>query len=230
MQADRPQDTVLDALPRTHSGLPDSDLLRISDVPPLHRFWAYWLRDHAMLRVVLPNAYQVDDYLWRGAHPGRGQLKRLKISGIASILSLRGGGNTMPNAEERAICDALKLPLHHLSMRASSPPPPGVVVDLLTLLREMPKPLFVHCKSGADRTAFAVTLYLHVLRGIPLTEARQAFSWRYGHLRWGKVRVLHNFLDAYAAAQDATGIGFEDWVSTRYNPDTLKDMNQREKP
>lgn len=218
MPADRPQDRVLDALPRAHSGLPDGAVMPLAEVPPLRRVWAYWLRDHAALRAVLPNAYRVDEDLWRGAHPGRRQLARLRAAGVASVLNLRGGGNTVPNAEERAACDALGLPLHHLSMKASAPPPPEVVADLLTLLRGMPKPLFVHCKSGADRTALAVTLHLHVIRGLPLAEARRAFSWRYGHVRWGKARVLHRFLDAYAAAHADTGIGFEDWLADVYDP------------
>lgn len=221
MTADRPQPPALDTLPRTHSGVPAGGLVPVSDLPFRRRVWGYWLRDHAFLRVVLPNAYRVDDALWRGAHPGRGQLRRLKATGIASILSLRGGGNSVPNAEERAICAELGLPLLHLSMTASQPPRPAVLADLLTLLREMPKPLFVHCKSGADRTALAVTLYRHVLQGAPLHEARRAFSWRYGHNRWGKARVLHRFLDAYAAAQEATGIGFEEWLATVYDPEAL---------
>jgi protein tyrosine/serine phosphatase len=89
---------------------------------------------------------------------------------------------------------------------------------MIRLLREMPKPMLVHCKSGADRTGLAVTLYLHVIRGEPLEQARRALSWRYAHLSFGQAGVVHRMLDAYAADRAATGIGFEDWVATRYDP------------
>ena len=81
----------------------------------------------------------------------------------------------------------------------------------------MPKPMLVHCKSGSDRTGLAVTLYLHVIKGQPLDEARRALSWKYGHWSFGSAGVVHRLLDAYAAAHAATGIGFEDWVRQDYD-------------
>ncbi len=217
MPVDPQHDAAPHALPTRHSGIRATPPKTPEDFPPFRRFWRYWMRDHASVRVVLPNTYRVDDDLWRGGHPGRGQLKRLKARGIRTILNLRGGGDTVANATERALCAELGLPILYLEMRASALPKREVLQDLLTLLREAPKPLFLHCKSGADRTALAVTLYLHVIRGLPLSKARRAFSWRYGHIRWGKARALHQFLDAYAAAHDATGIGFEDWLANHYD-------------
>jgi protein tyrosine/serine phosphatase len=91
-------------------------------------------------------------------------------------------------------------------------------LELIALLRDMPKPMLVHCKSGADRTGLAVTIYLHVIKGLPLTEARRALSWRYAHFSWGKAGIVSRMLDAYEADNRATGIGFEEWVETRYDP------------
>lgn len=221
MAVDPQHDAAPRALPTRHSAVPADPLTPIGDFPPFHRFWQYWMRDHASVRVVLPNTYRVDADVWRGGHPGRGQLKRLKAQGIATILNLRGGHDTVSNATERALCAELDLPLLHLGMRATALPRREVLQDLLTLLREVPKPVFLHCKSGADRTALAVTLYLHVIKGQPLAEARRAFSWRYGHIRRGKARPLHQFLDAYAAAQAETGIGFEEWLDRHYDPAAL---------
>jgi protein tyrosine/serine phosphatase len=175
------------------------------------------MRDHAVLRAVLPNVYRVDQDVWRGAHPGRGQLARLKARGVATIVNLRGDADSVPNAVERAACAELGIPLHFLAMSAGKPPRPEALQELLMILRDAPKPLFLHCKSGSDRTALAVTLYRHVLRGVPMPEARRAFSLRYGHNRWGKARVLHRFLDTYEAARDESGIGFEDWLAAAYD-------------
>jgi protein tyrosine phosphatase (PTP) superfamily phosphohydrolase (DUF442 family) len=222
MQADPQDDQDHTSLPQRYSGIPQRPLTPLAAIDPLRRFWRYWMRDHAFLRVVLPNAYRVDEALWRGGHPGRAQLRRLKAQGVATILNLRGGSDTVHNATERALCAELGIPLVFLETRAGALPEAEVLLDLLKILRDAPKPLFVHCKSGADRTALAVTLYLHVLKGRPLDEARRAFSWRYGHIRWGKARVLHHFLDAYAEAHRATGVGFEDWLETGYNRAVLE--------
>ena len=82
--------------------------------------------------------------------------------------------------------------------------------------------MLLHCKSGADRTGFATTLYLHVVRGEPLERARRALNWRFGHFRFGDAGVIHALLDAYAADHARTGIAFEDWVRTRYDRDALQ--------
>ena len=98
-------------------------------------------------------------------------------------------------------------------------PPAETLLELLDHLRDMPKPMLVHCKSGADRTGLAVTLYLHVIKGRPLDEARRALHWKYAHFPIGKAGIVHRMLDAYAADHAATGIDFEQWLRTRYDPD-----------
>ena len=225
MQADRSDPAARPASPEAATptpGRPPRTLTPLAEIPVPRRLWTYWMRDHALLRAVLPNADRVDDTVWRGAHPGRRLLRRLKARGVATVVNLRGGSDSVPNAVERAICAELDIPLRFIALNAGRPPRPEALQQLLALLRDAPRPLFLHCKSGADRTALAVTLYRHVLRDEPMAEARRAFSWRYGHNRWGKARVLHRFLDAYEAAHHETGIGFEDWLATVYDPATLQ--------
>ncbi|NKX44724.1 dual specificity protein phosphatase family protein [Roseibacterium sp. KMU-115] len=185
---------------------------------PWRVFYRYWVRDHAWLRVLLPNFYRVDADLYRGNHPGYRRLARYKALGIRSVLTLRGEDDNTPNLLERDACERLGLELRAVRLRTVYVPPPATLLELVRLLREMPKPMLVHCKSGADRTGLAVTLYLHVIKGQPLEEARRALSWRYAHFSFGKAGVVHRMLDAYAADRAATGIDFEDWVATRYDP------------
>jgi len=85
----------------------------------------------------------------------------------------------------------------------------------------MPKPILVHCKSEADRTGLAVTLYRHVIKGEPLDVARKSLHWSYGHLSFGQAGVVHRILDAYADAHDRSGVTFEQWVRDSYDPVTL---------
>ncbi|WP_210730547.1 fused DSP-PTPase phosphatase/NAD kinase-like protein [Roseicyclus persicicus] len=196
-------------------GASDVDTHRMT---PWRVFYRYWVRDHAWLRVLLPNFYRVDADLYRGNHPGYRRLARYKALGIRSVLTLRGEDDNTPNLLERDACERLGLELRAVRLRTVYVPPPATLLELVRLLREMPKPMLVHCKSGADRTGLAVTLYLHVIKGQPLEEARRALSWRYAHFSFGKAGVVHRMLDAYAADRAATGIDFEDWVATRYDP------------
>jgi len=183
--------------------------------------YRYWVADHALLRALIPNFYKVDDHLYRSNHPGHRRLKQARQLGVQSILSLRGDPDTLPNRRERAACAALGLELRFIGLRTVKLPQPETLLELLALFREMPKPMLVHCKSGADRTGLAVTLYRHVIMGEPLSVARQSLHWSYGHLSFGRAGVVHRVLDAYAQAHDRSGVSFEQWVRDSYDPVAL---------
>lgn len=177
----------------------------------------FWL-DHGWLRWLIPNFAKVDDDLYRSAHPAGYVLRRFKAAGGKSILSLRGDAQNTPNSYERILSIDLNLDLRFIRMRSIELPPRDTLIALIDALKDMPKPLLVHCKSGADRTGLAVTIYRHVIKGEPLQEARKALSLRYAHVAIGKAGIVHQMLDRYALDHDATGIGFEEWVSTSYDP------------
>jgi protein tyrosine/serine phosphatase len=181
-----------------------------------HVFRGYWVNDHAWLRSFITNFYKVDADLYRSNHPGRRRLTTAKQRGIRSVLSLRGDLPNTPTLIERAVCEDLDLDLRFVPLRSTTLPEPQLLLDLVTCMRDMPKPMLVHCKSGADRTGLAVTLYQHVLKGRPLEDARRALSWKYGHWSAGKAGIVHRILDAYQRDLSETGIGFEDWVRERY--------------
>jgi protein tyrosine phosphatase (PTP) superfamily phosphohydrolase (DUF442 family) len=201
---------------------PNSDTQRpATDPGPLRILRDYWLKDHAVLRLFVPNFYRVDADLYRANHPGVRRLRIARDKGIRSVLSLRGEDPSAPTLVERRACESLGLELGFVRLWTTRLVEGEVLLDLLQKLRTMPKPMLVHCKSGADRTGLAVTLYLHVLKGVPLAEARRALHWRYAHLPWSRAGIVHRMLDAYAEAHTATGIGFEDWVRTAYDPKAL---------
>ncbi len=204
--------------------LPKSDMQLLSNVNILtfrKILLRYWVNDHAWLRAILSNFYQVDDALYRSNHPSPRRLSHLQRRGIQSVLSLRGGASNTPNILERGACARLGLDLRFIRMRTGVLAPPETLLELIEQLRTMPKPMLVHCKSGADRTGLAVTLYLHVLKNIPLDQARRALSWRYAHWKWGQAGIIHALLDTYAADHITTGVDFEKWVTSHYNPDAI---------
>lgn len=187
---------------------------------PVHVLSRYWIGDHAWVRAFVPNFYRVDEALYRSNHPGLRRLRKARNLGIRSILSLRGP-RCMPSRLEHAACDQLGLELKFVRMSTVRLPSGETLLDLLEHFRTMPKPMLVHCKSGADRTGLAVTLYRHVIRGETIEEARAALHWSYGHLSFGKAGIVHGMLDAYAADHARTGIAFESWLRERYAPSAL---------
>jgi protein tyrosine/serine phosphatase len=82
--------------------------------------------------------------------------------------------------------------------------------------------VLIHCKSGADRAGLASAIWLMVMEGRPVEEARAMLSWRYLHLRWSRTGVLDLVLDSYGARNAAAPIGFEDWVATEYDAEAVQ--------
>ncbi|QXT38124.1 tyrosine-protein phosphatase [Gymnodinialimonas ceratoperidinii] len=183
-------------------------------------WFQYWLKDHGALRALWRNFHKLDDDVWRHNHPSPKRLARLKEKGAVSVLSLRGSSSDH-SQREAAICAELGLNFRGLSLRAVRLPQRKALLELIAALRDMPKPLVIHCKSGADRTGLASVIYLHVFKNVPLAEAREQLGMRFIHNPYGRARIVNVLLDAYAAAHETTGIGFEEWVRTVYDPDAL---------
>ena len=189
----------------------------------LHKMRAYWLSDHAIVRKILPNIYSVDEDMIRGGHPHRDRLKMLQDAGVQAILNLRGDFDTAANNLEKQVCAELGLRLDFVALRATALPERDALLQTIALLHDLPRPFFVHCKSGADRTALSVVLYLVIIKGVDIKTARQrAFKLKYGHIRWSKAQILHKFLDAYEAATQRAPISLEEWITSEYHPDQIK--------
>ncbi|MBY4892488.1 tyrosine-protein phosphatase [Rhodobacteraceae bacterium N5(2021)] len=185
--------------------------------PSALRLWfLYWLKDHGALRALWTNFHKLDDEVWRQNHPSPARLAQLKAMGAASILTLRGATSAPSQLEARACAD-LGLEFRALEMRAVILPRKESLLGLLDAIREMPKPMVIHCKSGSDRTGLAATIYLHVFKGVPLEEARKQLGLRFIHNPFGRAGIVNNLLDAYATAHATTGIGFEEWVRDHYD-------------
>ena len=49
------------------------------------------------------------------------------------------------------------------------------------LLRSAPKPVLIHCQSGADRSGLVAALYEYTIAARPLEEAQEQLSLLFGH-------------------------------------------------
>ncbi|WP_350150463.1 tyrosine-protein phosphatase [Thalassobaculum sp.] len=180
------------------------------------------LVDHGFLRQVYVHRHKVADGVWRAAQPGPGHLEQFAKEGIRTILNLRG-----PRVEcgayrlEREACARLGLVLIDFPIRSRAALDRETVLAALDLWDGLELPLLMHCKSGADRTGFMATLYLWQRTGLPLRQAMDQLSWRYGHIRQAKTGVIDFFFESYLATEARSGIGFRDWVATEYDPKAL---------
>ncbi|MFO0775758.1 MAG: dual specificity protein phosphatase family protein [Nitrospiraceae bacterium] len=103
--------------------------------------------------------------------------------GIKSILNLRGKnpGETWYRAES-AVADLLGVQLVSFPLSANLEWDSEQISDVVRVLREAPKPLLIHCKSGSDRTGLAAALYLLEVEGQSASVASHQLSLYYGHI------------------------------------------------
>lgn len=187
--------------------------------------------DHAVLRKIWTNFFPVAPGVYRSNQPTHERFVKLKAMGIKSILNLRGGGGAAHYLVEEESCRELGLNLVNVTFHARHAAPLEDILKVIDAFRTIEKPFVMHCKSGADRAGFASAIYLIVIEGRPVSEARKMLGVKYIHFRWTKTGVLDYILDLYEARQAETGISFEDWVRTEYDYKQIqKTFNETKKP
>lgn len=184
-------------------------------------WWHFQLLDHAFLRSFWWNLDQVAPGVWRSNQPSQGRLKRYKKMGIRSIINLRGKVKHSPYLFEREACEQLGLTLHDITLSARKLVPREDIQQLIALMRAAEKPFLLHCKSGSDRAGFASAIYLAVIEGVPVSEARKQLHWKYLHLKNDDTGILDYVFDAYEAETAETPMDFETWLNTRYDDRAL---------
>ncbi|CCM75480.1 dual specificity protein phosphatase family protein [Rhizobium mesoamericanum] len=105
-----------------------------------------------------------------------------KRYGIKTIIDLRGGTNSQRwNAE---VEQAKALGIEHIDfpMSAYKELSPERAKELIQVMKDAPKPLLIHCLSGADRTGLASALYLAAISKTDEKVAEGQMSIFYGHI------------------------------------------------
>ncbi|WP_343115989.1 fused DSP-PTPase phosphatase/NAD kinase-like protein [Ostreiculturibacter nitratireducens] len=185
-------------------------------------WWHFQLMDHAFLRVWWTNFAMVAPGVFRSNQPSPARLRRYRDMGIRTIVSLRGEYGGSPMLFETEACDELGLKL--VSIRgfwARKPPTREAITEFEKVMREAEKPVLLHCKSGSDRAGVASAIYLMLFEGRPVEEAARQLSWRFIHLKRTRTGVLDHMLRVFARDQKQTGMGFSDWIETRYDREAI---------
>lgn len=101
---------------------------------------------------------------------------------IKSILNLQG-----PNMNAKWYVDELRLSsqvgiVHHdLSISANRMVSDEELSAIVNIMRKTPKPILIHCRSGADRAGLVAALYQYAIAGKAAQEASNQLSILYGH-------------------------------------------------
>ncbi|MHA7878154.1 MAG: fused DSP-PTPase phosphatase/NAD kinase-like protein [Saccharospirillum sp.] len=185
---------------------------------------AAWLEatfiDHGFLRPLWNNPKPITATAWRGNQPNRWQIKRLAARGVRTVVSLRGLNNAAGLFEIEA-CRRAGVELIPFKMSSRGTPKAERVLAFSQMVHRVDKPVLFHCKSGADRSGFAMALYLILTGEGTIEQARAQLSWRYLHFKGAKTGRLDAFLAAYQRAYEATGVDLLTWVQTEYDPDEI---------
>jgi len=120
---------------------------------------------------------------YRSAQLAPGELeRRIDQYGIRTVVNLRG---TKVNPgwydDERRVAASRGIELVDFPMSSSQRLSPERALALVDLMKKAPKPILIHCLSGADRTGLASVIYLNQVAGMDEETAEWQLTPLYGH-------------------------------------------------
>ena len=132
------------------------------------------------------NSYKVSSELYRSGQPDAEGFRTIEAAGVKTILNLR----EYHKDDKKAAATNLKL-LHY-------PVAAGEVTEddlfrILSMMRQAPKPILVHCWHGSDRTGIVVAAYRIIEQNVSVEDAEKEFTEeRFGHHEfwYGNLRKL----------------------------------------
>jgi protein tyrosine phosphatase (PTP) superfamily phosphohydrolase (DUF442 family) len=161
---------------------------------------AYWglVQYHGNFHAVTEGAF------YRSAQLGKDELHSvIQHHQIRSVLNLRGAhpGQDWYD-EEIAVSQALGVAHYDYGLSAHRFVTRRQIGEVLDIIRNAPKPLLVHCKSGADRSGLVSALYRLADEGATVDEADRQLSLVYGHFPYlTSSKAMDDSFWAFASTQ-----------------------------
>lgn len=138
-----------------------------------------WLGAYVLYEVAQSNFHTVvPGQVYRSSRMNPGTLARMiQTRHIQSVLSLIGPSQLESNAVRQSGAVYFDISIsdrHEVTERQMN--------EIISVLRTAPKPLLIHCKSGADRAGLAASLYHYAIEGRSASQADKELSLFDGHM------------------------------------------------
>jgi len=142
--------------------------------------------------------HKVDNDLYRGGRPTCNGLSKLQALGMRTFINLGGADGALHGCEDDARKAGVRFISFHISLAQTVLT--GVSDDrlrrLFALMQEAPKPIFLSCYLGRDRTGMIVALYRVRRRELSLQEAtKEAVYYGYRPHFIGLRKTLERYKD-----------------------------------
>lgn len=173
--------------------------------------------DHGVLRRIYANRHRVCDGVERMNQPSPRQLRRFAAKGGRTVINLRGSHAFGSYFLERESCQRYGLRLIEFRLYSRRLPSADMILELDAVLRDVERPVLIHCKSGADRAGLGSALFLMLVEGVPVERAKRQLSLRYLYVRESKTGLLDAFLESYETYNRQTPTPFLEWVRHHYD-------------
>jgi hypothetical protein len=149
--------------------------------------------------------------LYRSAQPSATELRSVvKDYNIQSVINLRGAqiGQSWYDIEKR-VSDELRLQRVDIGMSAARLPHREDLILLLDGFRDLPRPILIHCKAGADRTGEAAAIFAIEYLKWSREDALRQLREYYGHIHELTPAKTYFIREVYQG---------EDWARNTYDP------------
>lgn len=136
---------------------------------------------------------------------------------IQTVINLRGAHPEAPwYQKEIKVVEEKHIAYHNLPLRAYHFPEVSQIRTLIRLIEDSPKPILIHCESGADRTGLASALVVFWNTGGDLTRSWKQISWHYGAVypnSVGKLVLKRYQLWLDQRKERSSIVSFKTWIS-----------------
>lgn len=167
--------------------------------------------DISWIKKLFDNFHSVESgVIYRCSQLSHQRLKRyIRCVGIKTIINLRGENQSMEWwRNERALAMEFNIHFYNIAMCARTLPSKDNLLKLLSIYEAAPRPILLHCYSGADRTGEAAALWVIAQQKKSKEIALKQLSLRYGHLKFRRP-AKHFFINLWES---------KEWLIHSYNP------------
>lgn len=150
----------------------------------------------SITRKQIPNFHVVDNDLYRGGSPSCAGLAQLESLGVRTFIDLGGAAGAIHHC--KSVRGGTGIKVYHVKVSIPDITLIGISDEKLrtifALMQKSPKPIFISCSLGRDRTGVVVALYRLKRGEMSFSEARQEAIY-YGYRP--RFIGLHKALDRY---------------------------------